>query len=215
MSKSLYSLILADEVVSEIDRLAYKMGTNRSNMINQILAEYVSYTTPEMRIGQIFSALEELLSPSDNFKTLLGTSSSVMNVRSSLDYKYNPSVKYTVELARDISDNIGTLKVSMRTQNSTLLLYLMEFYKLYAKIESSYISDTEYYLDGDKFARMLKLKSSHALSTSQLGNVIAEYIKMFDSCLKAFFYNVSNVQLAAYEIEKIIISYLNSSDVRI
>ena len=215
MSKSLYSLILADEVVSEIDRLAYKMGTNRSNMINQILAEYVSYTTPEMRIGQIFSALEELLSPSDNFKTLLGTSSSVMNVRSSLDYKYNPSVKYTVELARDISDNIGTLKVSMRTQNSTLLLYLMEFYKLFAKIESSYISDTEYYLDGDKFARRLMLKSSHALSTSQLGNVIAEYIKMFDSCLKAFFYNVSNVQLAAYEIEKIIISYLNSSDVRI
>jgi hypothetical protein len=215
MSKSLYSLILTDEVVSEIDRLAYKAGTNRSNMINQILAEYVSYTTPEMRIGQIFSALEELLSPSDNFKTLLGTSSSVMNVRSSLDYKYNPSVKYTVELARDVSSNMGTLKVSMRTQNSTLLLYLMEFYKLFAKIESSYIDNAEYYLEGDKFARSLKLKSSRALTTAQLGNVIAEYIKMFDSCLKAFFYNVSNVQLASYEIEKIIISYLNSSDIRI
>ena len=215
MSKSLYSLILTDEVVNEIDRLAYKMGTNRSNMINQILAEYVSYTTPEMRIGQIFSALEELLSPSDNFKTLLGASSSVMNVRSSLDYKYNPSVKYTVELSRDVSDNIGTLKVSMRTQNSTLLFYLMEFYKLFAKIESSYIGDAEYYLDGDKFARGLKLRSRHALSTAQLGNVIAEYIKMFDSCLKAFFYNVNNLQLSAYEIEKIIISYLNSSDIRI
>ena len=98
MSKSLYSLILTDEVVSEIDRLAYKSGTNRSNMINQILAEYVSFTTPEMRISQVFSALEEFLSPIDSFKMLLGNSSSVMNVRSSLDYKYNPSVKYTVEL---------------------------------------------------------------------------------------------------------------------
>ena len=47
MKKSLYSIILSDEVVNEIDRLAYKANTNRSNMINQILAEYVSYTTPE------------------------------------------------------------------------------------------------------------------------------------------------------------------------
>jgi len=41
MAKSVYSLVLRDEVVAEIDRLAYRMNTNRSNMINQILAEYV------------------------------------------------------------------------------------------------------------------------------------------------------------------------------
>ena len=39
MAKSVYSLVLRDEVVAEIDRLAYRMNTNRSNMINQILAE--------------------------------------------------------------------------------------------------------------------------------------------------------------------------------
>jgi len=215
MSKSLYSLILSDEVVSEIDRLAYKSGTNRSNMINQILAEYVSYTTPEMRISQVFSALEELLSPSDNFKTLLGASSSIMNVRSSLDYKYNPSVKYTVELKRDMTDSIGTLKMSMRTQNSTLTLYMMEFYKMFARIESAYAPGTEYYLDNDRFARSLRLPSGESLTTAQLGNAIAEYIKMVDSCLKVFFYNVDSMQSAAYEIEKIILSYLNTRKIRI
>ena len=47
MKKNLYSLTLSDEVVREVDALAHRMGTNRSNLINQILAEYVRYTTPE------------------------------------------------------------------------------------------------------------------------------------------------------------------------
>ena len=46
MKKTLYSLVLNDEVVREVDALAHRMGTNRSNLINQILAEYVNYTTP-------------------------------------------------------------------------------------------------------------------------------------------------------------------------
>lgn len=54
LQKSLYSLMLMDDVVREIDRLALQQNTNRSNFINQILAEYVSLMTPEKRIGNIF-----------------------------------------------------------------------------------------------------------------------------------------------------------------
>ena len=50
MGKTVYSLVLTDEVIEEIDRLAYTMGTSRSALIDRILAEKVSYTTPEMRI---------------------------------------------------------------------------------------------------------------------------------------------------------------------
>ena len=46
MKKTLYSLMLDDEVVREVDALAHQLGTNRSNLINQIIAEYVNYTTP-------------------------------------------------------------------------------------------------------------------------------------------------------------------------
>ena len=56
MNKSVYSLVLMDNVVSEVDKLAYELGTSRSNLINQILAEYVRYTTPEMRMRAIFDA---------------------------------------------------------------------------------------------------------------------------------------------------------------
>ena len=54
MNKSVYSLVLMDNVVSEVDKMAYEMGTSRSNLINQILAEYVRYTTPEMRMRAVF-----------------------------------------------------------------------------------------------------------------------------------------------------------------
>ena len=43
MKKSVYSLVLMDDVVDAIDKLAYSMNTSRSNLINQILAEKVSY----------------------------------------------------------------------------------------------------------------------------------------------------------------------------
>lgn len=45
MGKSVYSLVLMDEVVDAIDQMAYRNNTSRSNLINQILAEHVSLAT--------------------------------------------------------------------------------------------------------------------------------------------------------------------------
>ena len=39
MKKSVYSLVLNDRVVEELDQLAYRQGTSRSALINRILAE--------------------------------------------------------------------------------------------------------------------------------------------------------------------------------
>ena len=63
MNKSVYSLVLSDEIVQEIDRLAYEMGQSRSAMVNQVLADYVRYTTPEKRMREVFSAIEQMLIP--------------------------------------------------------------------------------------------------------------------------------------------------------
>ena len=49
MKKTLYSLMLNDEVVREVDILAHRLGTNRSALINQILAEYVDDLLCEFR----------------------------------------------------------------------------------------------------------------------------------------------------------------------
>ncbi|MBR0365110.1 MAG: hypothetical protein IJH58_08140, partial [Clostridia bacterium] len=61
MGKSVYSLALSDEIIAEIDRLAYQNGTNRSGLINSILAEYLQFTTPEQRMREVFDRMEKLL----------------------------------------------------------------------------------------------------------------------------------------------------------
>ena len=211
MKKSLYSLILSDGVIREIDKLAYKSNTNRSSLINRILAEYVSYTTPEMRMNRIFEELESILSPSDNFKLLLNNSVYSMNLRSSMDFKYNPSVKYTVELSKGDSTDIGNLKVSLRSQNAHLIAYMMEFYKMFADIECKYVPGTQYSLEDDKFIRRLTLRAGES-DAETLGRSIAEYVKVFDSCLKLFFAYVHDMTRAAREIECAYVSYLRSAE---
>ena len=62
MKKNMYSLMLAEDVIQAIDELASEKNTNRSNLINQILADYVSLTTPEKHVRNIFDIIENFIS---------------------------------------------------------------------------------------------------------------------------------------------------------
>ena len=99
MKKNLYSLTLSDEVVREVDALAHRMGTNRSALVNRILAEYVSVPTPERRWNDIFEAIEELMTPTRELVPFFSPGSSTMSLKSSLSYKYRPTVKYELDLS--------------------------------------------------------------------------------------------------------------------
>lgn len=221
MKKIVYSLVLDEDVVAEIDRLAYHKGTNRSNMINQILAEYVSYVTPEKRMQDVFRRMEALLDGRDSFRVQLGGSDSMFSLRSALDYKYNPTVRYSVELYRTVSPEgeIGELRVALRTQNSSLLLCLLQFYKLWNRIEEGFFGGPVHCRveDGGKYLRRLQL---HAVAqngqlsdpgSETIGELIAAYIHTFDRALKAYFYNLNDPTRAAAEAEAIYRAYLNQS----
>ena len=93
MKKTLYSLMLNEDVVREVDALAHRMGTNRSALINRILAEYVNYVTPEQRINDILSSIESLMAPSRELVPVFAPNSFSMYLKSSLEYKYRPTVK--------------------------------------------------------------------------------------------------------------------------
>ena len=110
MKKSIYSLVLADEVVAAADRMAYELHTSRSNLINQILAEHLSCITPEMRMQAVFSGMEEL---AEQFRMLEQTSAHIRALQSRLNYKYKPTVQYAVELYRMQADGAdGCIKCS-------------------------------------------------------------------------------------------------------
>ena len=214
MQKNLYSLMLSEEVVNAVDRLAHAMHTNRSNMVNQILAEYVSYVTPEKRIKEVFSLLESAMSAMDAFQIPAKPSAYVFQARSALAYKYNPSVQYNVEFYRRDSSSIGELRVSMRTQNSTLRLYLLQFFKLWSSLERNYCVGAESAVYDGKFIKKLEtehLPQDTVIDAQQIAGAISAYVRTFDDAMKAFFYQIDEPRVAAAKVEQIYCAYLRST----
>ena len=190
VKKTLYSLMLNDEVVREVDLLAHRLGTNRSALINQILAEYVNYTTPERRINDVLSAIEQLMQPSSDLVPFFAPNSYSMSLKSSLEYKYRPTVKYEVQLFRGEEENIGELSVVFRTQSSALINVMTEFFRLWKSIEDAHDRDC---------------------TTDQLASALSEYIKLFDKLMKAY---VSG-RLNAHEVEAAYYSQMLNSPIHI
>ena len=204
MKKSVYSLVLSDDVVAAVDRAAYQQGVSRSAMINQILAEYVSYTTPEQRMREIFAQAERLLS-GEVFQSLVQPSDSMMSLRSALAYKYNPNVRYSVELYPNLPGQ-GELRVSLRSQNSALILYLGQFFRLWAKIEQAYIGGSDCVIEDGKYLRRLTLPAR--LPEREQGAVLAGYIRAMERGLGAFFNSLEDPRQAAAAVERAYQEYL-------
>ena len=204
MKKSVYSLVLSDDVVAAVDRAAYQNGVSRSAMINQILAEYVSYTTPEQRMREIFAQAERLLS-GGVFQSLVQPSDSMMSLRSALAYKYNPNVRYSVELYPNRPGQ-GELRVSLRSQSSALILYLGQFFRLWAKLEQAYIGGADCVIEDGKYARKLNLPAR--LSEGEQGAVLAGYIRAMERGLGAFFNSLEDPRQAAAAVERAYQEYL-------
>lgn len=202
MKKSVYSLVLSDDVIEAIDRLAYSKGTSRSAMINGILAEAVSYTTPEKRMNDIFGAIESLMG-STGFQIQPQPSDAMLSIRSALKYKYKPVIRYGLELYRSFDKTIGQLRVSFRTQSETLKSDLTDFLKLWAELENKYIikffpEGISYTIDDGKFTRTFRLPEAiEHRSDDEIARAISEYIKMFDEILKIYFANIENRRAAA------------------
>ena len=156
MKKTLYSLMLNDEVMREVDMLAHSMGTNRSNLVNEILAEYVNYVTPERRINDVLNSIEELMKPSRELRPVIAPNSFSVSLKSSLEYKYRPTIKYEVLLYKTQEDGLGEISVNFRTTSDQLI-----------------------------GARSIAVPLNDC-SASELGSALSEYIRLFDTLLKSY-----------------------------
>ncbi len=205
MKKTLYSLMLNDEVVREVDAMAHSLGTNRSNLINQILAEYVNYETPERRINNVLSAIEQLMAPSRELVPFFAPNTLSLSLKSSLQYKYRPTVKYEVELFKSGGESIGELSVMFRTQSAALISSITDFFRLWKSIEDAHLRSAtgahiDYALYDGKFVRSIALPDKDC-TAEQLAGALSEYIKLFDKLLKGYLtgrYDAHNVEAAYY-----------------
>mgnify|MGYP002546658548 CR=1 FL=1 len=216
MKKNLYSLTLSDEVVREVDALAHRMGTNRSALVNRILAEYVSVPTPERRWNDIFEAIEELMTPTRELVPFFSPGSSTMSLKSSLSYKYRPTVKYEVDLSSGDSQTMGTLNIVFRTQSAALIRSITEFFRIWKSIEDAHLRPVmeqeppKYALYDGKFIRSISVPN-HDCSSDELAKVIAEYIKLFDTMMNGYL----SGRLNARDIEACYFSQLRRADILI
>lgn len=190
MKKNMYSLMLSNSIMQEIDRIAYKLGTNRSNLINQILAEYISFETPEMKIREIFGKISKLIESTDFI--LLSEGNSTLSLKSPLAYKYRPTIKYSLELHKHSEDSqIGMLRVHFRTQSVELLDHLDHFFKAFVILERKYIHNLfpkdsiQYEIESGKFRRSFPMPICDNEANNQIiSEAISSYINCFDKLLK-------------------------------
>ena len=207
--------MLNDEVVREVDALAHRLGTNRSALINQILAEYVDYTTPERRINEVLSAIDQLMRPTRDLVPFFAPNASSLSLKSSLEYKYRPTVKYEVELYRGGEESIGSLSVVFRTQSAALIQGMTEFFRLWKRIEDAHLypltgARIEYALYDGKFVRSLAAPDRDC-STDELARAMSEYIQLFDKLMK----NYLTGRLDAHEVEAAYFSHMRAAAVHI
>lgn len=199
MNKSIYSLVLSDDVVDAVDALARTEGMSRSAMINRILAERVAYTTPEMRLRDILQSLAR--SMNGEFMLTEQPTGSTLVCRTSLKYRYKPTVKYSVEIYSENGKRAGQLRVSFRTQNARLIADLMGFFRCWAALEQKYIADKlsndiVYTITDGRFERTLNMPRAR-ITDDELGTAVAEYMAMFDGAMKAYFAELPDTETAA------------------
>ncbi len=186
MGKSVYSIVLSDDVVREVDNKAYQLNTSRSALINKILAAQLGCETPEQKMQDIFEYIGESLSGA--FKIINQASSSMFSLASPVSFKYRPVAKYLIELA----GTGGRIRVEFRTSSAEFINYLNIFYEFFARLENTYLKDIKVRFGGGKFIREFKTAD---------GEKITEYIRMFDESIKTFFEHIDRPNEAMHMIE--------------
>lgn len=193
MSRSVYSLVLSEEIVDAVDRMACEQRTSRSGLIDRILAGYFSCPTPEMRMKAVCDEVERLFAGESGFQVQPQPSDAMMSLRSALHYRYRPTVRYVLELFPS-GPAAGELRVSLRSQSRPLLDRLDGFFTAWRQTEDSLVGGrfpggrVECRVEDGRYRRLLAPDSAGSeLTGPELAEVAGRYIRLFDGCLKEWF----------------------------
>lgn len=198
MDKNVYSLVLLDDVVDAVDKLACERCTSRSGLVNQILAEYFSCSTPDTRIRDIFTCMEKTFDSLNGFRFSGQPGNSSVTIRSPLRYAYHPTVRYVLELYHNSSPYIGRLRVAFRTQNSSLLQLSEDFFRYWELLECRCIGSLfeggkiPCTVEAGRYNRELRPPERRNCTDEEIAEAIRRYICRFDTALKQYFADPGN-----------------------
>lgn len=191
MGKSVYSFVLSDDIIQAIDEKGMQNGYSRSALVNKVLAEYAQLPTSEERIEEIFQGMLQAFEADQYLTGSLSSGGKVFLLQSTLCYKYKPTISYRVNLFHEQVDEIGILKISLRSQNTQLIENMARFTNFWALLEKQYLPSTPknnlYSVSNPKYTRTLRYPSKVALSENETALLIEKYIRLFNDSLKLFF----------------------------
>lgn len=133
MSKAVYSIVLSRHVVQSLDAMAAREGLSRSSAIDRILIEHLSLVTPESHLQEVLEEAERLLGHSSP-QLSPALSDGLLVIRAPVRFRYNPTVRYAVELRPGPRETEGELRVSVRTVSDRLTEALDAFYRCFGEV---------------------------------------------------------------------------------
>ena len=186
MAKSVYSLVLNDDVMNLVDLTAQKIGISRSALINKILSESLGLETVEKRINDVFSVVERMIGEHRSMRFAQSGVGGVV-IKSAIAFKYNPTVNYSVVLYKGDENYVGELRVTLRTTNEQLIRLVDEFFSLFVSFEQKYLDrPVVAEISHNKFLRLLK-KPEFIVESSMIGEMITNFISNLDEMIKLYF----------------------------
>ena len=201
MAKTVYSVILSDDVVAAVDALAAREGRSRSAEIDRLLAECLGVKTSEAVFREVLAAAKSAAGEGIVQSTL--SPKGTLSMRSALRYKYNPYLLYTLEMSGE-TDTAGDLSVSLRSRNQALTDDIRSFFELWSELEQKYLPcpppQSAPAAAQDRYRRRLRCPAADVEATT-LGAALAGYVNLLDECIKTFFANAGDPEEAMSRTE--------------
>ena len=162
----------------------------------------------------IFSAISAVLNSQSALQPMLSASEAMYSVRSALQYKYNPSVRYVVELCPPRGRGLGEFRRSCDPEPHAAAVS-QPVYKLWTKLEDACLHGPRRtcQASGGRYTRVLRTPQN--LSDEALGEALASYVRLFDTCLKTFFDDLSDADSAVRAVQRAYTAGLDEAAARL
>jgi len=192
MSRSMYSLILSDQVVEAIDREAYRQQCNRSRMIERILAEYVGVETKEAQVRDMMEEIARMLSAHDRIQVLPNREARSLVYQAPVRFKYNPTLRYRLEWQEAGGLHRAVLKIVSRTTSRLLADTLEAFFLNMNQWERAYAPFVQgknrlYRNEGKGTIQFVKTLYTGSLAYEEMSQLLSRYLTMLNEAIEGYF----------------------------
>ncbi|MCT4634397.1 MAG: hypothetical protein N4A76_16925 [Firmicutes bacterium] len=201
MKSSIYSLLVQDNLMEKVDDIALEKGMSRSQMVNEIFAEYLGISTPEYKINKVMDFICKEFLDTSSIRIMSNNKGSSIKLMTNIKYKYNPQLHYMLELKGKNKDKLATLKIQSRTQSKVFLDHLVKFFVLFTEIERIYeigfrknVIDKSYFVvEGNRFLRDFYYDwTNDSYSPEGLSQFLINYISMINESVNIYFENIAD-----------------------